>query len=84
VKTCDNWEVFPNPNQGILYIDFKDIESIESCKLILNDLRGREVGFWDINSPEMKLNLNMQKPGFYFLRISNCSESQCAQKIYIR
>lgn len=66
-KELKPFNIFPNPCEGLLNIDFS---SSDSASLILFDINGRHVqSFENITSAKATLNLKDLVSGVYFLRI---------------
>ncbi len=63
-------DVYPNPNQGNFYIDFKDSFS-NKFTYVLHDYLGRKVQESTILEPKTLVNLNSLSCGLYELTIKN-------------
>ena len=66
----ENVEVFPNPANNFLTIQYRDgIKNIEAVKLL--DLNGRTVrNYTDLKTTEFELQRNDLTPGLYILQVS--------------
>ncbi|MEM8890826.1 MAG: T9SS type A sorting domain-containing protein, partial [Bacteroidota bacterium] len=66
----ENVEVFPNPANNFLTIQYRDgIKNIEAVKLL--DLSGRTVrNYTDLKTTEFELQRNDLTPGLYILQVS--------------
>lgn len=66
----ENVEVFPNPANSFLTIQYRDgIKNIEAVKLL--DLNGRTIrNYTDLNTIEFQLQRNELTPGLYILQVS--------------
>lgn len=58
-------KVYPNPANESLHIDYKDVIS----KVSINDLNGREISVFDMNSASNLVSIETLSSGVYFLKI---------------
>ncbi len=65
----DTIKIYPNPTEGLLYIDANNTESIVSATIF--DILGKKVLQLDGNTEQVDIS-NLQN-GMYFLRIANMS-----------
>jgi hypothetical protein len=72
----DTIKIYPNPTEGLLYIDANNTESIVSATIF--DILGKKVLQLDGNTEQVDIS-NLQN-GMYFLRIANMS-GEVVQKI---
>ncbi len=72
---------YPNPVQGILYIDVADIDPI---KLYIMDLKGvNQCQHTLYNSTTYRISTQNLVPGFYILKVVNGKGEACNQKILV-
>ncbi len=85
VRSFNDFVIYPNPSQGIIYIDFIKDESGETS-ISINNLLGKEVYHLQNVSEELNfseiLNVSQLDNGVYVIKITNAGKSKI-QKILI-
>ena len=63
-------KIYPNPSRGIFYIDSQDVHNIVVMDIFGNIILKKNVKH-NIPSREKVIDLSGEKPGIYFLKLSN-------------
>ncbi|MGI8892545.1 MAG: T9SS type A sorting domain-containing protein, partial [Bacteroidia bacterium] len=77
----DNINIFPNPGNGIFHISSNLQDSDTDLEII--NLLGNIIYTCKLNTNRMKIDINHQKAGIYFIRIKRNKETILNKKIII-
>ncbi len=64
--TAAQWEVYPNPTDGVLHVEFA---AGEDAFLTLLDVAGKQVAFERVGETASELDLSALEPGLYVYRL---------------
>ena len=71
-NTAHSIAVYPNPTNGIVYIDLG--ENLPNQQYVIYTVDGKEVTKGNTNDQLFSIDLNEQSRGVYFLKLTNMSE----------
>ncbi len=66
--------IYPNPTNNELNIDFQKVEDFNS--IILIDIQGKQLNTWRVTSNKMNININQLSEGIYFLKCSGATKEK--------
>ena len=64
-----NFEIFPNPANDFLIIKNIDAPLFSKKRIVINDILGRQIQSFSLNTTEEKIDISMIPPGVFFLNL---------------